>query len=60
MSTVIIGGGGTKAAVDQMVVLYPSMTANERAQAVQMLADFTDKVMQLLAAVEDRNAGHNP
>jgi hypothetical protein len=36
------------------------MTANERAQAVQMLADFTDKAMQLLAAVEDRNYGHNP
>lgn len=52
MSTIIIGGGG-KAAVNNLVLLYPRMNAEQKARALVLLEDFVTAVTALNDEVEN-------
>lgn len=47
MSTIIIGGGGGKAAVNNLVLMYPHMTADQQARALALLQKFIADVEAL-------------
>lgn len=51
MSTIIIGGGG-KAAVQKLVTVYPHMTAEQKAKALELERQFVDAVNALCQDVQ--------
>ena len=52
MSTIIIGGGDGKHAVQKLVSTYPHMDAEGKAAAVALLQNFIDDVNTMCASVE--------
>jgi hypothetical protein len=53
MSTVIIAGGGGKAAINNLVLLYPRMTAQQQAKAVALLQKFIEDAAELVGETQD-------
>jgi hypothetical protein len=48
----VIGGGGGKAAVNNLVLLYPRMTAGQKAHALELLQKFVSDVNELVEQVD--------
>ena len=51
----MIGGGGGKAAVNNLVLLYPRMTADQQAHALVLLQKFVSDVDELVEQVDIGN-----